>query len=76
MDSIVAQLVSVSAFLHSLDPQETNGPQACNVSLGEPGADVGPRSAGGQFIAKIGCTEDRLESVQISFGILRIGGQP
>ena len=27
------------------DPQETNGPQA-------PGADVGPRSAGGQFIAE------------------------
>ena len=36
------------------DPQETIEPQACNVSLGEPGADVGPRSAGGQFIARRG----------------------
>lgn len=36
------------------DPQETNGPKACNVSLGEPEADVVAQSAGGQFIAKSG----------------------
>ncbi len=36
------------------EPHATNGQQARNVSLGEPGADVGPRRARGQFMALSG----------------------